>query len=391
MNGISEVSVFSTAQLEAFVYAVCGEAHHAATVGSLAMFTVGLLAAESMTLHRIGAGVAGAYGSNPKHATKQVDRFLTKSSIVMDDAFQALADYLLADRDEALVALDWTEFDHDDHSTLAAYLLTSHGRALPLLWETHRKSTIANTRTDCELKLVRRLADLVPAGCKVVLMADRGFGYRELIEVLHEVGIDFVLRVKSNVYLTDSNGETRLTSGWLRANGNARMLRGVAITREQTAVEAFVAVKRKGMKEAWYLVTSLSGETADTIVKLYGKRFSIEETFRDQKDDRFGLGLRATRIRDASRRDRLLLICALAYLFIVQLGQAGEDAGLDRLLKVNTSKRRQLSLFNQGLRWLQLLPNLRADRKKLLLDAFRDRLQQADFALLMVQHILELK
>lgn len=389
-KGVKQLS-WSNQQLVDLVTAICGTALHATTVRSLAAFTVGLLGAESMTLHRIGAGMAGAYGGDPKHATKQIDRFLTKSKLPMDTAFQSLCDYLLGGQRQAMVAMDWTEFDHDDHSTLAIYLLTAHGRALPLLWETHQKSTIAEKRTAIELDLVRKFVGRVPQGCDIILMADRGFGYQELVEVLHEVGIDFVLRVRSNVFLTNSHGETRLTSDWLHPSGRARMLRGVAITRDQTEVEAFVAVKAKGMKEPWYLVTSLSGLTADSIVKLYGKRFSIEETFRDQKDDRFGLGLRATRIRSAGRRDRLLLICALAYLFIVQLGQAGEDAGLDRLLKVNTSKRRQLSLFNQGLRWLMLLQTLRADRKELLLEAFVRRLEQSDFAILVLQHIEEAK
>lgn len=391
MNASPQQLSWSTLQLEELVEAVLGAAVHATSLRSIASFAVGLLGAESMTLHRIGVAQAGVYGGEPKHATKQLDRFLTKSSLSTVVAQRALCDYLLAGQTQAMVAMDWTEFDRDDHSTLAIYLLTEHGRALPLIWETHPKSTIADKRTSIEIDCVRRLAGVVPPECQVILMADRGFGYQELVDALHEIGIDFVLRVRNNVYLTDERGESRLTADWLHPSGRARMLRGVSITREQTAVEAFVAVKAKGMKEPWYLVTSLSGLSADAIVKLYGKRFSIEETFRDQKDDRFGLGLRATRIRSAQRRDRLLLICALAYLFIVQLGQAGEDAGLDRMLKVNTSTRRQLSLFNQGLRWLQLLPTLRPDRKEALLHAFRRRLEQSDFAQLVLVSIVEEK
>lgn len=388
MNAHPKQLSWSTQQVEELVHAVLGAAIHATTVRSIATFAVGLLGAESMTLHRIGAAQAGAYGGEPKHATKQIDRFLTKSSLSLSVSQEALGRYLLAGHTQAVVAMDWTEFDNDDHSTLAIYLLTAHGRALPLLWETHQKSTIADKRTAIELDCVRRLAAMVPEGCNIVLTADRGFGYQELVEVLHEVGLDFVLRVRNNVYLTDERGESRVTGDWLHPSGRARMLRGVSITRDKTEVEAFVAVKAKGMKEPWFLVSSLSGLTADAIVQLYGKRFSIEETFRDQKDDRFGLGLRATRIRSTGRRDRLLLICALAYLFIVQLGQAGEDAGLDRMLKVNTSSRRQLSLFNQGLRWLALLPTLRADRKESLLHAFLRRIEQSDFALLALDSIV---
>jgi len=44
------------------------------------------------------------------------------------------------------------------------------------------------------------------------------------------------------------------------------------------------------MTEPWFLATSHRKKTATAIVKLYGRRFTIEETFRDQKDLRFGLG-----------------------------------------------------------------------------------------------------
>lgn len=46
---------------------------------------------------------------------------------------------MLAERTEALVALDWTDFEADDHTTLVASLVTSHGRTTPLLWLTLQK------------------------------------------------------------------------------------------------------------------------------------------------------------------------------------------------------------------------------------------------------------
>lgn len=99
---------------------------------------------------------------------------------------------------------------------------------------------------------------------------------------------------------------------------------------------------------------------------------------------RIGLGLRATRIGTPARRDRLLLVCALAYIFIVTLGQAGEHAKVDRFLKVNTSSTRQLSLFTQGLEWLQLLDALGDAVKTPLLEAFHKLLNDNDFSTLVM-------
>jgi hypothetical protein len=113
------------------------------------------------------------------------------------------------------------------------------------------------------------------------------------------------------------------------------------------------------MKEPWCLATTLIDDKAHNIVTLYGKRFSIEETFRDQKDLHFGLGLKATHITIAERRDRLLLLAAVAQALLTLLGAAAEAAGLDKYLKANTVKRRTHSLFRQGLYWYHAIETTR--------------------------------
>ena len=108
-------------------------------------------------------------------------------------------------------------------------------------------------------------------------------------------------------------------------------------------------VKRKGMKEAWCLATSLSSAKAEEVIKLYSRRFTIEESFRDEKDDRFGLGLKEVALGTPGRRDRMLLVVAIARVFLTLLGKAGEDLGLDRQLRANTRRaKRTHSLLNQG-------------------------------------------
>ena len=102
---------------------------------------------------------------------------------------------------------------------------------------------------------------------------------------------------------------------------------------------AVVLVKKKGMKDAWCLATTLSSKSATEIVQLYGRRFTIEEAFRDTKDIHFGLGLSATHIRGAARRDRFLLLLAIAQALLSLLGMAGERCGLDATLKTNTAHR----------------------------------------------------
>ncbi len=66
----------------------------------------------------------------------------------------------------------------------------------------------------------------------------------------------------------------------------------------------------------------------------------------------------------------MMMIAVIAMALLTMLGEAGERSGLDRLLKTSTRKRRQLSLFRQGLRWYDLMPMLRDDRLLLLMETF---------------------
>ncbi|NOJ78162.1 transposase [Myxococcus xanthus] len=49
------------------------------------------------------------------------------------------------------------------------------------------------------------------------------------------------------------------------------------------------------MKEAWCLATSFDQAPAQEVMDAYGRRFTIEETFRDVKDVKFGMGLKQVR------------------------------------------------------------------------------------------------
>ena len=140
------------------------------------------------------------------------------------------------------------------------------------------------------------------------------------------------------------------------------MLRDVLFTGKKTAIPAVVLKHQKGMKEAWCLATNRTDLGAAGVVRLYGKRFTIEETFRDIKDNHFGMGLSATHIGTPDRRDRILLLSAVAQALLTLLGAAGEACGLDRTLKANTVKTRTMSLFNQGTYWYRAIPNMREER-----------------------------
>lgn len=348
---------------------------HKKRIESLANYSVGAMQAVSAGIHAIGAAYAAVADIAPKHGVKQVDRYLRNKGINLEELTPLWASFVLGSRKEAIIALDWTEFDDDDQSTLAAYLVTSHGRATPLVWKSVKKSTLKGKRTGYELEMVERIHEAIPKNIDIELLADRGFGSSKLYDRLELLGWDYTIRFRGTITV-EHKGVVKPAKEWLPASGRATRLPQAQVTHSRTQVGAVVVVRAKKMKEAWFLATSRADRSAAQTVKLYGRRFTIEETFRDQKDLRFGMGLRATHIRSEARRDRLLMLLAIAQALLTLLGAASERSGLDAYLKVNTVKRRTHSLFRQGSYWYQCIPTMRQDWFERLMNAFAEVLEE---------------
>ena len=283
---------------------------------------------------------------------------LSNGGIDMDAFFATWIPTVVAGASEVVLAMDWTEFDRDGHSMLALTAMTGHGRGTPLFWRTYKTAEFSDGgRTDAEDETLLMLRALLPSGLGVTLVADRGFGDQALFSLLHEWAWDYVIRFRGNTHVTDAKNTTRLASEWLSPSGRAKKLANVTLTREHTPVPAVVCVRAKDMKDAWFLATSLAQRPTAKIIALYGKRFTIEETFRDLKDPRYGLGMHGIRVKRTDRRDRMTLLFAIAHSLLTLLGAASERIGYDRQLRVNTAKKRTNSLFTQGKFHYECIPN----------------------------------
>jgi hypothetical protein len=349
---------------------------HAKRVESLANGTLGVMTSASLAVSIVGQSLAQARGLLSKHAIKQVDRLLSNQGIVVWDMFAPWVAEMVGQRTSIVVAMDWTDFDADDQTTLGLSLVTNHGRATPLLWLTVLKSELKDKRNDFEDLCLARLAEVLPEGVAVTILADRGFGDSKLFAYLDQLGFAYVIRFRGNIHVTAADGETRAAAAWVGASGRARKLRDAEVTAARHRVRAVVCVKAKNMKEAWCLAASNAEATAREIMNYYAKRWTIEPGFRDTKDLRFGMGLGVLRIADPQRRDRLLLLNAFAIVLLTLLGAAGESLGMDRHLKVNTAKHRTHSLFRQGCMLYELIPNMPEHRLRPLVERFSEFINQ---------------
>ena len=378
---VAKRPVFDLRRVLGFVDSLFGGELHAKRILSLASATLGVLSCGTMRVHAIGQGLAEARGRVTKHAIKQVDRLLSNQGIDVWSSFASWIPHAIGGRPEIVVALDWTEFDADGHSTIALHLVTRHGRATPLLWKTVLKSKLKRRRGKYERDLLLRLRKLVPLEVKVTVLADRGFGAKTLYQFLgEELGFEYVIRFRGNILVTSSQGEQRLASQWVGKGGRAKTLRGASVTAHGYQVPTIVCVHARAMKEPWCLVASDPVASARLVIDYYAKRWTIEPSFRDTKDLRFGMGMSHTHIKNTERRDRMLLLNAFAIFLMTLLGAAGESLGFDRLLKANTVKYRTHSLFRQGCMHYGLIPKMPQERLRPLIQRFREMLSNQSAA-----------
>lgn len=359
--------------VETFVATIFDDTQHVKRIQSIANATLGVIVSASLFVHRIGRGLAKTLNLSDKHAVKQVDRLFSNQKLKLEETDKNMVSFVIGDRKEVKITMDWTEFDADSQSTISLNLVTTHGRATPLLWKTVDQKRLKDNRNNYEDEILVRLKNAINPDVKVTILADRGFFDIKLFEFLkEELNFHYCIRVRNNTYITDESGITKKASEWVPQNGKTKTIRNAKVTAEDYEV-GLVAIKhQKGMKQPWCIVSSDETLSGSGLITWYSKRWGCEPQFRDTKDIHFGMGLHSTHVKNPERRDRILLVSALATIFLTLLGAACEKIGLDKYLKVSTSKKRTLSLFKQGCIIFGRLEKMALVTANKLMNAFAD-------------------
>jgi len=316
----------SQLQAIAWVVSVCTDLRHSQAK------TLADLVAAALHIGRVSLAALGRKLVGPtavKHRIKRTWRFCANSRILVSEAMQGVLRHFLKRRGKArargrkvkplVIALDWTDI-RNFHTLMAA--LVMKGRAVPLLWATYTKWKLARSQNNLEEGLLRLLATLLPAGVPVILLADRGFGRTELARTCQQLGFRYVIRIKPDVCVDGPQYRGNLLDYPVQ-KGMAVVLRDVRYRKEDPVTQHVVIRWKpdlpKKRDEPWFLMTDLRRE-AVALTTLYGKRMTVEELFRDDKNHRNGFALRQTKLTKAERIDRLLLILALAYWLLCGIG-----------------------------------------------------------------------
>jgi hypothetical protein len=314
---------------------------------ALSAFSLGVARAESCTLSRVAEALP--WVGKADTVERRLQRFLDNDKIQLQAGCENLAGWVLSN----LIFAGRTLVLLVDETTLAEHLkvmavsLAYRGRAMPLAWWCYHEEHYPMKQVQLIDTLLGWIAPHIPPGYEVLVQADRGIGTSPaLLRCIQQRGWHFLVRVQGTVRILPEGQQQSVPfkrlvtrpgqqwSGWVRAFKKAGWRRCWAI-----------AFWGQGYQEPWLLLTDwqlLQGPA-------YGWRMWEELGFRDFKS--YGWNWQKSHVWDPAHANRLWLVMALAYAWVLSLGtQAAHLLVLRR--QVSRGKRLRHSLFVLGLRVL---------------------------------------
>ena len=111
------------------------------------------------------------------------------------------------------------------------------------MWKTVKSSQLKEQRNEHEDDLLVGFAWVVPKHVRVTVDEDRGFSDSKLYNLLtEELGFDYIIRLRGNMYVEDEAGERRKDKAWLGKEGRMRVLWQERVTAQGHLVRDVVCV-----------------------------------------------------------------------------------------------------------------------------------------------------
>lgn len=368
---------------------------HAKRRGSVLRAVMGLLVGSVASLSSIALSLDRdkqlRQRVRMKHRLKSVDRLLGSAPMwgQREAIYRWLAREWLHDVERVLIVVDWSDVSADGRFQLLRASVALEGRSGTLYEEVHPQSELGSAKV--HKRFLKRLGALLPPGCQPIVMSDAGF-HASWFKLVQAQGWYFVgrLRGRNLVYLPRAQQWVPVRDCYARATGRAQHLGIGQYTRSNAVAVSLALVHRRAQgrhrrtlqgkrracghsqknarreREPWLLASSPELEYlgAKAIINLYAQRMTIEQSFRDTKNTRWGLGLEQSRSRSQARLEMLLLIVHLA-LFVQRLiGECAKQQQLElQFMATRRKTRREISVITLGRRALAGTQELLTDLK----------------------------
>lgn len=291
------------------------------------------------------AGLARFF-DNFEAASKRLSRLLHNSRLETEELAHSHARALVARlpvEGGVRLALDWTI---EDRQHLLVASLRVGRRGVPLYWRAYRDVDLKARMSLYEREFVRALFVDVLSGVarrRLILTADRWFADVDLLDLLGELGISYVIRTKSNYKVRVEGRWQRLDALKWRTNQRRRAWGRVWYVEGDPRHVYLVQARARDAKGRWGIWHLVSNRNLSAVgmTQEYARRFTCEEGFRDAKRL---LGFADARIRDLAAWVRMFTLVAIALAVLTNIGSALADhARCERWLRQVRSRRRARS------------------------------------------------
>jgi hypothetical protein len=317
---------------------------------------IGIYESRSVTLSKIACKIPGS--AQLLSTVKRLSRFLENPAIRVREWYEPMAKQWLQSQAACLgeirLIVDGTKigFSHQLLLVSVAY----RRRAIPITW-TWIPHVKGHSSAYKQLALLNHVRQLLPGGIGVFLPApvpqvqvvgDCEFGSVEVLKWLDSWHWFYALRQKSDTGLwLASSTEWKPFRSFIQKPGQSFWLgRGYLTAQEIYPVNLLVHWD-VGEEEPWCLATNLPDQ--EITLRGYRRRAWCEEFHGDIK--KHGFDLESTLLHSFEKLSRLTLAVAFLYIWLMAVGGQVIHAGHRPL--VDRHDRRDLSIFQIGLRFIE--------------------------------------
>ena len=277
-----------------------------------------------------------------------------------------------------LIVIDWSDLTPDRQWQLLRASVAIEGRSMTLYEEVHPQSRSTSPRV--HEAFLTQLAAMLPIGCVPILITDAGFR-GVWFRLINRMGWYWIGRIRNRDMVSPDDGLwVGCKTLYAKATEKAQSLGQYNYVRNHPVSCRLVLIKRASQKrhnnshfgkrvrssrslknaraqrEPWLLAVSpkLAYLSAQAVVAVYAQRMQIEESFRDLKSERFGLGFSANRSTQRNRLGVLLLVACLASFVLRLIGEVGKARQMEFQFQSNTRRKRPvLSVITLALQLVQ--------------------------------------
>jgi len=337
-------------------------------VQSLSLALVGTLSSLSSQLAKIARAMPLDTSAFAKE--QRLRRLLDNERITQADHYQPLVTQALHGLARQRVQLLIDRVLLRDQHNILVVSVGFRRRSIPLVWRAlpHRGSS----KVTDQQELIATAVALLPPGVRISVHGDSEFRSQELFGWLREQHYDAMVGVSGRLWVYDTTDEGEQGQSLetrvrplppQREHGRKRRHRTSPVTYlHQVYV---VQDKRNGPVNiiAWWerdtsgkvvLHAVMTNLPATARTKALGKRrMWIETVFRDWQSG--GFHLERCGMSETARVVRLLLVLAIAYVWLVSLGRWVVKRGYRHLIDDGSSRSWHFSLFQLGVGWIERL------------------------------------